>query len=138
MKLLVAHIEPEHKAQQSVYLMPQRHDDIVPIVERFFKLQTKAIYNRTRKREIVEARQIVLWFEVKQNKNEWGQPYLCRIGEKFPNKKGKPMNHATVLHSEKLVDALMEIYPEYRRNMYKLQKEIFGEVLFVLPKNKCI
>lgn len=126
----------EGSIKQSVYLLPQRASSIIPEVERFFGLEENASLLPTRKREIVQVRQIVCWLETKQNLAKDGKQKYRKTGELFPQANNKPMDHATVKHGVNVIDNLMYIYPDFRRKMYKLQKQLFSNVPFFITKKQ--
>lgn len=124
---------------KSLYLIPQSQFDIIPAVERYFKLPENALYRRTRKREISGTRQIAIWLHAQQNIKESGYAKYREITSKFPGEsEGKQMGYATGMHAVKNVNNLMSVNGAFRSVIYKLQREIFGEVLFILPKNECL
>jgi chromosomal replication initiator protein len=81
-------------------------------VSQYTGVPVKAIYGNTRKREVVQARQLVHSFAKKHFKMS-----LENIGFKAGRK-----DHATVLHSCKTVDNLVDTDKKFR----KLYKDIEG------------
>ena len=119
------------------YLIPQRASSVLPEVAKFFGLTEEAIKEVSRKREIVEARMVVCWLETKQNIQVFGKQNYRRTALLFPDhRKGKNMDHATVIHSTKTVHNMMVTYPEFRRKIYRLEKQLFSNVPYVISKNE--
>lgn len=79
----------------------QRVKIIIDAVCNFFKLDVNRIHTKTRKREVVLARQIMHKL-IKENT----RLTLKTIGQKIHN--GKPMDHTTVIHSINTVRDLMD------------------------------
>lgn len=77
-------------------------------------LEVSAICQPTRRRELVNARQIAMYFIKKHT-----QLSLAEIGEYFPHP-----DHATVLHSIKKVNNCMDIYRDFRLEMETLDAKI--------------
>lgn len=119
----------------SPYLTPQRHNNIIPVVERFFGLRKNELYTRTHKRRITEPRQIIFWIEYMNNMKYFGSPKYREITELFLYKNNIPFGHATVIHAVKTVNNLMSTDRDYRQKVYKLQNEIFGNVPFLMSKS---
>jgi len=85
-------------------------EDILKEVADFCKMTIDEIQKKTRKREIVEARQVAMFLSTKRTHES-----LASIGRGIGMK-----DHATVLHSCKIVKGLWETSPEYRRKWGKL------------------
>jgi chromosomal replication initiator protein len=68
----------------------------------------------TRKREVVNARQISMYLAKKYTKNS-----LKEIGRHFGNK-----DHSTVIHSIQVVDNLLEVDKKFREDLEELKKRI--------------
>ena len=79
-------------------------DYIQKIVCDYFNLPVEAINSKTRKREIVQARQLSMFFSKKHTKNS-----LATIGIHCGNK-----DHATVLHAVKTINNLMETDKQFK------------------------
>ncbi|RLD86051.1 MAG: chromosomal replication initiator protein DnaA [Bacteroidetes bacterium] len=79
-------------------------DYIQKVVCDYFNLPVEAINSKTRKREIVQARQLAMFFSKKHTKNS-----LATIGIHCGNK-----DHATVLHAVKTINNLMETDKQFR------------------------
>jgi len=119
---------------RSIYLQPQKHESIVPIVERHFGLAEKDLYRRTRKREIAEARQVAIWIEYCENMEEYKHPCLRKIAAQYPGKKKIKMHHSNILSAVKTVNNLMEVEQEFRLKIYRLQLQLFGKVKYLKAK----
>ncbi len=83
-------------------------------VSSFFNLTEANLVAKTRKREIVQARQIAMFFS-----RELTQTSLASIGAQIGNK-----DHATVLHSCKTVENLMETDKMFRQLIEQLRATI--------------
>lgn len=77
--------------------------DIVQIVSREIGISVESMKQKTRKREVVEARQIAMWMLKRHTKLS-----LDAIGEYFENDKEHVFDHATVLHAIRTVNNLRE------------------------------
>lgn len=89
------------------------------------KLSLDEIHIKSRKRHIVEARQMAHWLLYKpvadvfgNNKNQYNIS-LYNIGLSIGNK-----THATVINSINAINSLMDIYPDFRDKMIKAREEM--------------
>lgn len=89
-------------------------DYIQKIVCDYFGLPLEAINSKTRKREIVQARQLAMYFAKKLTKAS-----LATIGLHCGNK-----DHATVLHACRTVNNLIETDKQFRVYVEELDKKI--------------
>ncbi|MFU8842862.1 MAG: chromosomal replication initiator protein DnaA [Bacteroidales bacterium] len=89
-------------------------DYIQKVVSDFFSLPLEAIHSKTRKREIVQARQLAMYFSKKLTKAS-----LATIGLHCGNK-----DHATVLHACRTVNNLIETDKQFRNYVEELDKKI--------------
>lgn len=89
-------------------------DYIQKIVCDYFGLPLEAISSKTRKREIVQARQLAMYFSKKLTKAS-----LATIGQHCGNK-----DHATVLHACRTVNNLMDTDKQFRNYVEDLDKKI--------------
>lgn len=87
-------------------------DYIQKIVCDYFSLPVDSIQSRTRKREIVQARQLAMYFAKKLTKSS-----LATIGMQCGNK-----DHATVLHACKTVANLAETDKTFRYYVEEIEK----------------
>lgn len=88
-------------------------DYIQKVVCDYFNLPIDSIQSRTRKREIVQARQLTMYFAKKMTKSS-----LAIIGLQCGNK-----DHATVLHACKTVSNLTETDKQFRYWVEDLEKK---------------
>lgn len=89
-------------------------DEIQKVVADFFKISIEEMNSRSRKRDIVQARQIAMYFAKKYT------PFsLTMIGQHIGNK-----DHATVLHSCKIVNDLLETDKKFRQYIEDMDKKI--------------
>ena len=87
---------------------------IQKVVCDYFGLPVEQIQAKTRKREIVQARQVAMYFSKKHTKSS-----LATIGLHCGNK-----DHATVLHACKTVSNLMETDKQFRSFLNDIDKKI--------------
>ena len=89
-------------------------DYIQKIVCDYFSLSLDKINSKTRKREVVQARQLAMYFSKKHTKYS-----LATIGIYCGNK-----DHATVLHACKTVNNLIDTDKQFRTYVEELDKKI--------------
>ncbi|MCB0480072.1 MAG: chromosomal replication initiator protein DnaA [Flavobacteriales bacterium] len=89
-------------------------DYIQKVVCDYFDLNIELLKSKTRKREVVQARQIAMFFSKKLTKSS-----LANIGAHCGGK-----DHATVLHACKTVNNLMETDKTFRGYIDDLEKKI--------------
>jgi len=89
-------------------------DYIQKVVCDYFNLPLDLINSKTRKREIVQARQLAMFFSKKHTKSS-----LATIGLHCGNK-----DHATVLHACRTVNNLVETDKQFRVYVEDLEKKI--------------
>jgi chromosomal replication initiator protein len=88
-------------------------DYIQKVVCNYFNLPSDSLCSNTRKREIVQARQIAMYFSKSLTKAS-----LATIGAEIGGK-----DHATVLHAFKTVNNLMETDKSFKTQMSELEKK---------------
>jgi len=89
-------------------------DYIQKIVCDFFNLPIEMLKSKTRKRQVVQARQIAMYFAKNMTKSS-----LSSIGMHCGGK-----DHATVLHACRTVNNLLETDKKFKSNVQELQKKI--------------
>ncbi len=89
-------------------------DYIQKIVSDYFNIPVDVINSKTRKREIVQARQIAMYFSKKYTKSS-----LATIGIHCGNK-----DHATVLHACRTVNNLLDTDKQFRSYVGEIEKKI--------------
>jgi chromosomal replication initiator protein len=89
-------------------------DDIQKMVCNFYNVPYNDLLTKTRKREIVQARQITMYFAKKFTRSS-----LKTIGEHFTGK-----DHTTVIHSCQTVENLMETDAAYREKLLEIQQKV--------------
>ena len=89
-------------------------DYIQKIVCDYFSIEMDLINSKTRKREIVQARQLAMYFSKKMTKSS-----LATIGLHCGNK-----DHATVLHACRTVNNLIETDKQFKVYVDELEKKI--------------
>jgi len=87
---------------------------IQKVVCEYFNLPLDVINSKTRKREIVQARQLAMFFSKKHTKSS-----LATIGQHCGNK-----DHATVLHAVKTVNNLLDTDKKFKSYVDDLDKKI--------------
>lgn len=89
-------------------------DYIQKIVCDYFNMPTDSLQSKTRKREIVQARQIAMYFSKTLTKSS-----LASIGAQIGNK-----DHATVLHACKTVNNLIDTDKHFRVDVEEIEKRL--------------
>lgn len=87
---------------------------IQKVVCDYFNLQAEAITSKTRKREIVQARQIAMYFAKNMTKLS-----LATIGSQIGGK-----DHATVLHACKTVNNLIDTDRQFKGYIDEIEKKL--------------
>lgn len=80
----------------------------------FLKIPEEALNKPTRKREIVEARQISMFFSKIMTKDS-----LASIGSQIGDK-----DHATVLHACKTINNLIDSDKQFRNKILTIEKQL--------------
>ncbi|MGB4414832.1 MAG: chromosomal replication initiator protein DnaA [Paludibacter sp.] len=80
----------------------------------YFSLSVDAISTKSRKREVVQARQIAMYLSKQLTKNS-----LSSIGFAIGQR-----DHATVLHACKIVNDLMDIDKNFRSSVHEIQEKL--------------
>ena len=86
-------------------------DDIITTVCKHFGLENAAIHTKSRKREVVQARQIAMYLA--KNHTDFS---TAKIGTLIGNK-----DHATVLHACKTIKQLKEVDKSFRAEIEEIQ-----------------
>lgn len=89
-------------------------DYIIKIVGKYYKLEDSYSETKCRKRELVLARQIAMYFILK-----YSTATLAKTGSKFGNK-----DHATVLHAKNTIVNLIETDKIIRNEIKQLESVI--------------
>lgn len=89
-------------------------DFIQKVVCDYFSITIDVLNSKTRKREIVQARQLAMYFS-----KEYTKSSLATIGMHCGNK-----DHATVLHAVRTVNNLIETDKQFRQYFKELDKKI--------------
>lgn len=88
-------------------------DYIQKVVSDYFQMDTETLVSKTRKRHIVQARQLAMFFSKKYTKAS-----LASIGSEIGQR-----DHATVLHACKTIDNLIETDKQFRKYHDDLNKK---------------
>ena len=78
----------------------------------FFNIKKELVHSASRKREIVQARQVIMYFVKKHTKLS-----LAQIGAQIGNR-----NHSTVLHSCNAVKNLAEVDKRFRADIEEIER----------------
>ena len=89
-------------------------DYIQKVVCDYFNLSPDLLQSKTRKREIVQARQIAMYFSKSLTKSS-----LASIGAMIGGK-----DHATVLHACKTVNNLMDTDKRFKSQIESIEKKL--------------
>ncbi len=89
-------------------------DYIQKVVCNYFEIPTDSIQSKTRKREIVQARQVAMYFSKNLTKAS-----LATIGSQIGGK-----DHATVLHACKTVNNLLETDKLFKGQIEEIEKKL--------------
>ncbi len=89
-------------------------DNIIAKVCLHFEMDTNSIQSRSRKREVVQARQIAMYLAKKYTDASSSQ-----IGQAIGKK-----DHATVLHACKMIKNQLDVDKELRAQMKELENEL--------------
>lgn len=89
-------------------------DYIQKIVCDYFNMPIDSLQSKTRKREVVQARQIAMYFSKSLTKSS-----LASIGSQIGNK-----DHATVLHACKTVNNLIDTDKHFRIDLEEIEKRL--------------
>ena len=88
-------------------------DYIQKVVSEYFQMDVDTLQSKTRKRHIVQARQLAMFFAKKFTKAS-----LASIGSQIGQR-----DHATVLHACKTVDNLSSTDKQFRKYVEDLNKK---------------
>ena len=86
-------------------------DHIQQIIADYFNLDIESLHSKTRKRNVVQARQLAMFFSKKYTKSS-----LSTIGNQIGQR-----DHATVLHACKTVENLIETDREFKKYVSDLE-----------------
>lgn len=89
-------------------------DYIQEMVSEYFQISLEELQSKTRKRHVVQARQLAMFFAKKYTKSS-----LANIGDQIGKR-----DHATVLHACKTVDNLNETDKQFKKYFADLTKRI--------------
>lgn len=89
-------------------------DYIQKVVCNYFDVPVDALQSKTRKREIVQARQVAMYFSKNLTKSS-----LATIGSQIGGK-----DHATVLHACKTVNNLVETDKQFKTQIEEIEKKL--------------
>jgi chromosomal replication initiator protein len=89
-------------------------DMIQKVVSKYFDMDVATLQSKTRKRHIVQARQLAMYFSKRMTKAS-----LASIGSQIGNR-----DHATVLHACKTVDNLSETDKQFRKYVEELKDKL--------------
>ena len=93
-------------------------DSIQEIVGSHLDVNVEEMKGKTRKRDIVQARQIAMYFAKEMTRNS-----LKAIGVHFGNR-----DHSTVIHALQTVSDLIETDKSFKQNVSEIRKRISMEL----------
>ncbi|HUX57118.1 MAG TPA: helix-turn-helix domain-containing protein [Bacteroidales bacterium] len=97
--------------------------DIIKIVCEYYDVDILAVQNTaSRKKEIVKARQVSMFFIKEFNR----QMILVDIGRMFAGRNGKTKDHATIIHADKTVKNQIKLYSDYRDEINNIRTDILN------------
>lgn len=89
-------------------------DEIQQVVSDYFKMDVATLQSKTRKRHVVQARQLAMFFAKK-----YTEASLASIGSQIGQR-----DHATVLHACKTVDNLFQTDKKFRQYVEELEEKL--------------
>ncbi len=89
-------------------------DHIQQVVSDYFQMDVETLQSKTRKRHIVQARQLAMFFAKKYTKAS-----LASIGSQIGKR-----DHATVLHACRTVDNLFETDKQFRKYVEEIKQKL--------------
>ena len=89
-------------------------DSILRVVSNYFKVDSELITGKTRKREVTQCRQLVMFFCKK-----YTNLALAAIGSHCGNR-----DHATVLHALKVIEDLLSIDKKFKIQVEEIEKSL--------------
>lgn len=89
-------------------------DFIQQVVSEYFQVDLDLLQSKTRKRHVVQARQLAMFFAKKYTKSS-----LANIGSQIGDR-----DHATVLHACKTIDNLVETDKNFKKYVDDIQKKL--------------
>ena len=87
---------------------------IQKVVSNYFDMDVKTLQSKTRKRHVVQARQLAMYFAKRMTKSS-----LASIGSQIGKR-----DHATVLHACKTVDNLTETDRQFKKYVEDITKKL--------------
>lgn len=104
---------------KTVQITDEKKVDIVlGMVKFYYRVDLRDIFAKTRKREIVQKRQVAQYLLTK-----FTHLSLAKIGKRTGGK-----NHATVLHARKTVEDLMDTQEVIKNDVFQLKQIIENEI----------
>ena len=91
-------------------------DDIIATVCGHFGVEAKDIYSKTRKSEVVQARQVAMYLA-----KSYTDLSAAKIGSLIGNK-----DHATVLHACKTIKAQLEVDKVFQNELSEIKQSLKG------------
>lgn len=82
-----------------------------------FHLTLGEMYTKTRKREVVEARQM-LYFLAQE------RPIRLSYIKRFMDENGLPVEHSTIVHGYKKAKAFVESDPDYKHILEEIKNKV--------------
>ncbi|NJM14003.1 MAG: hypothetical protein HC896_00220 [Bacteroidales bacterium] len=98
-------------AMPGIYRQANSPEMIQKHVAAYFNMEVEQMHKNSRKREVVQARQIAMYFSKNKTKCSY-----AKIGEIIGGK-----DHATVLHACKTVNNLIETDRQFRQQIEEIE-----------------
>jgi chromosomal replication initiator protein len=89
-------------------------EKIEEVVSAYFKIDMKDIHSKSRKREIVQSRQIIMYLLKKYTNYSYAH-IGCMVGNR---------DHATVIHSEKMIKNLLQVDKGFTSTMNNIEEKL--------------
>ena len=103
-------------------------NEIIYITEKYFNLKPGQIHLKTREPKILQVRQVAHYFARKYTKLSY-----AKIGAKIGNK-----DHATVLHSIKVINNFMYCYKDWLIIIHELDKRIVNSKIHLKRRSRLL
>ena len=102
------------KAVRCAEVKPLTVNDIIEKVCKHYQIDTSAIHTKTRKREVVQVRQLAMYLAKKHTDVSSG-----KIGQMIGNK-----DHATVLHACKIIKDQVEVDKAFKSEVEEIEASL--------------
>lgn len=107
-------MKSRRELQICVGLHPNRTEDVIEVVEKYFNIPFAMMQHRTRRREVCYARQVCMYFLCKKTHNS-----LKSIGEMFGGR-----DHTSVIHARELIKDLIDTNEQTKKDIDTLSDKL--------------